>query len=75
MLNGSLSHFSYLTSRETEVVRLIAAGLSAKQVAIELEIAPRTVEHHIDHARLKTNTRNRTHMVAYAIREGLISID
>lgn len=63
---------SALTAREVEVLRLIAAGLSAKQVALKLAIAPRTVEHHIDHARLKTQTRNRVHMIAHAIQEGLI---
>lgn len=62
-----------LTAREIEVLRLIARGLSAKQVAQQLAIAPRTVEHHIDHARLKTQTRNRVHMIAHAIREGIIA--
>ena len=61
-----------LTIRETDVLRLIANGLSAKQVAIELEIAPRTVEHHLDHARLKTGTNNRVHLVAHAIHAGLL---
>lgn len=65
-------HQSVLTAREIEVIRLIALGLSAKQVALRLAIAPRTVEHHIDHARLKTRTRNRVHMIAHAIQEGLI---
>jgi LuxR family transcriptional regulator, transcriptional regulator of spore coat protein len=62
-----------LTVREVEVIRLLARGLSAKQVAAELSIAPRTVEHHIDHARLKTHTRNRVHMIAHAIQEGIIA--
>jgi DNA-binding CsgD family transcriptional regulator len=64
---------SGLTARELEVLQLIAAGLSAKQVASKPSIAPRTVEHHIDHARLKTQTRNRVHMVAHAIHKGLIA--
>lgn len=63
---------STLTAREAEVVRLLAKGLSAKQIAAELSIAPRTVEHHVDNARLKTNSRNRVHMIAQAIRQGLI---
>jgi LuxR family transcriptional regulator, transcriptional regulator of spore coat protein len=62
-----------LTAREVEVIRLLAMGLSAKQVAEQLSIAPRTVEHHIDHARLKTHTRNRVHMIAHAIHEGIIA--
>ena len=62
-----------LTLRETDVLRLIADGLSAKQVAQKLDIAPRTVEHHIDHARLKTRTLNRVHLVAFAMHEGLLT--
>lgn len=61
-----------LTARETQVLGLIVSGLSAKEVARELSIAPRTVERHLDHIRLKTRTRNRSHLVALAIGEGLI---
>jgi DNA-binding CsgD family transcriptional regulator len=62
----------WLTAREIEVLRAIALGLSAKEVAKQLKIAPRTVERHIDHIRLKTRTRNRSHMVAFAIAHGLV---
>jgi DNA-binding CsgD family transcriptional regulator len=61
-----------LTNRELEVLRLTARGLSAKEIAKELNIAPRTVERHIDHIRLKTRTRNRSHMVAFAISNGCV---
>ena len=67
------SGVSHLTDREVQVLNFIALGLSAKEIARELNIAPRTVERHIDHIRLKTRTRNRSHMVAYAISEGLLS--
>lgn len=63
---------SQLTDRETEVLRLVAAGMSAKETARELDIAPRTVERHLYHVRLKTRTSNRSHLVAHALREGLI---
>jgi DNA-binding CsgD family transcriptional regulator len=72
MHDGSQILFAPLTSRELEVVQLIATGLSAKQVAQRLEIGPRTVERYLDQVRLKTRTRNRVHMVAHAIQEGLI---
>lgn len=62
-----------LTNRESEVLRLVARGRSAKEVAIELAIAPCTVERHIENVRLKTRTRNRAHMVAYVIQEGLLT--
>lgn len=62
----------WLTSREVQVLTWIATGLSAKEIAKKLSIAPRTVERHIDHIRLKTRTKNRSHMVAYALAKGLI---
>jgi DNA-binding CsgD family transcriptional regulator len=62
----------WLTQREIEVLTGIATGQSAKEIAKHLKIAPRTVERHIGRVRLKTRTRNRSHMVAYAISRGLI---
>lgn len=61
-----------LTPREGEVLRLVACGLSAKEAALELDIAPCTVERHVENVRLKTRTRNRAHMIAYVIQEGLL---
>ena len=61
-----------LTRREHDVLLHLAQGLSAKEVAIRLAITARTVESHIDRLRLKTRTRNRTHMVAHAIQQGLL---
>ncbi|MEG8024537.1 Regulatory protein, luxR family [Sphingomonas aurantiaca] len=63
---------SSLTARELHILRLTAAGFSAKEIAKQLRIAPRTVERHIDHVRLKTRTRNRSHMVAFAVRNGCV---
>lgn len=62
----------WLTPREVEVLRRIATGQSAKEIALTLKIAPRTVERHIGRIRLKTRTRNRSHMVAYAVANHLI---
>ncbi|MGY6531215.1 response regulator transcription factor [Glycocaulis sp.] len=63
---------SRLTRREMECLTEAANGLSAKEIAIELEIAPRTVERHLDQVRIKLNARNRVHMVSQAIRDGLL---
>ncbi|WP_243395682.1 response regulator transcription factor [Sphingomonas oleivorans] len=63
----------HLTERELLVLALVSKGYSAKEVAQELRIAPRTVEKHIDHVRLKIRARNRTHMVAQAISRGLLA--
>ncbi|MBB4101467.1 response regulator transcription factor [Sphingomonas kyeonggiensis] len=62
----------WLTARELQVLQSVALGLSAKEIAKKLLIAPRTVERHIDHIRLKTRTRNRSHMVAFALTNGVI---
>lgn len=64
-----------LTSREHQVLEFVAQGLSAKEVAQEIEIAPRTVERHIENVRLKIRARNRTHMVALAVELGLLHFD
>lgn len=58
--------------REREIVALVARGQSAKEVAIILGIAPCTVERHVENVRLKTATRNRVHMVAYVMQNGLL---
>lgn len=62
-----------LTNRELQILELIALGKSAKEVAQECDIAPRTVECHLDTMRLKLQARNRTHMVAIAIASNLLS--
>ena len=72
-LDSDLIVVVMLTKREHDVLQLLARGYSAKEVALNLAIAPRTVESHIDKIRLKTRTRNRTHMVAQAIKQGLLS--
>lgn len=64
-----------ITNRESQVLRLISMGMSAKEVALELKIAPCTVERHIENVRLKTRTRNRAHMIAYVIRAGMLPSD
>ena len=61
-----------LTTREHEVLEFVAQGMSAKEVAQEVKIAPRTVERHIENIRLKIRARNRTHMISLAIELGLL---
>lgn len=61
-----------LTPREKEVLGLVVEGFSAKKIAIELGIAHRTVECHIEHLRMKMNSRNRAQMAAEAVRSGIV---
>lgn len=62
-----------LTPRERVVLELIVGGLPAREIAIRLGIAPRTVECHVDQLRLKTGGRNRTHMAAIAVHAGVVA--
>jgi DNA-binding NarL/FixJ family response regulator len=60
-----------LTPREVEVLRLIAAGKSTKEIATTLVISNPTVERHITHIYEKIGARSRAEATAYALRHGL----
>ena len=64
-----------LTRREQEILECIAAGLSAKEVARRVDIAPRTVERHVENLRLKLHARNSAHMIACAFVNGMLSVE
>ncbi len=64
--------FSLLSSREREVLQRIAEGLSAKEVAVQLGISPKTVEAHRTSVMRKLGARKATELVRYALRHGLI---
>ncbi len=64
--------FTLLSAREREVLRLIADGLSAKEVATELSISTKTVEAHRTSLMRKLDVRKATELVRYALRHGLI---
>ncbi len=65
--------FSLLSSREREVLHLIAEGLSAKEIATQLGISTKTVEAHRTSLMRKLNVRKATELVRYALRHGLVS--
>jgi len=60
-----------LTGREVEVLRLIAAGMSNRQIAEELFIARSTAAKHVRNILTKTDCANRTQAATYANRHGL----
>ncbi len=62
----------HLTSREREVVQLVAEGKSTKQIAALLEITHKTAEFHRMRVMKKLNLHDVASLVRYAIREGLI---
>ncbi|MEE8163663.1 MAG: response regulator transcription factor, partial [Anaerolineae bacterium] len=61
-----------LTGREVEVLRLIAAGKTDREIAEELFISARTVGGHISNILNKTSTSNRAEAAVYAARQGLV---
>jgi len=64
--------FSGLHSREIEVLRLVAEGYGTREIAQHLAYSERTVKNVLHDITSRLQLRNRSHAVAYAIREGLI---
>jgi len=64
-----------LTERETEVLRLVAKGLTAKQIGERLVVSHRTVESHVQNTLRKLQLNNRAQLVRYAIEKGLDAAD
>lgn len=60
-----------LTPRENEVLRLVAKGLTARQVAERLVLSHRTVENHVQNTLTKLALHNRVQLVRYAVEQGL----
>ncbi|WP_035850170.1 response regulator [Kitasatospora azatica] len=60
-----------LTTRETEVLRMVAKGLSYRQIADRLVLSHRTVQNHVQNTLGKLQLHNRVELVRYAIEQGL----
>jgi DNA-binding NarL/FixJ family response regulator len=63
-----------LTSRELEVLQLLARGLSNKQIARAMAITPRTVNFHLDNIYSKLGVSSRTEAVIVAVRQGILEL-
>jgi HD-GYP domain-containing protein (c-di-GMP phosphodiesterase class II) len=64
-----------LSPREIEVLRLLARGLSGKQVAAQLFITPKTARNHVEHIYLKIGATSRATAALYAMQNGLLTDD
>lgn len=64
--------FGGLTQRELTVLRLIADGYSTSEIAIRMAYSERTIKNSIHDLVSRFHLRNRTHAVAFAVRQGLI---
>ncbi len=67
--------YDLLTGREREVLQLIAEGMSNQRIADELFISVKTVEAHKAHIMNKLHARNRTDLIRYAIKRGLVGLE
>ena len=64
-----------LTNREIEVLKLVAEGLTSKEIAELLSISIRTVEHHRANLLKKLNLKNTADLIKHAIQNGFINTD
>jgi DNA-binding NarL/FixJ family response regulator len=63
-----------LSSREMDVLRLIAAGNANKEVAAQLSISEETVKNHVTNILAKLHAKDRTHAVTTALKRGIIQL-
>ncbi|MBB5080440.1 response regulator [Nonomuraea endophytica] len=62
-----------LTDREREVVALVAAGLSNKEIAERMVVSPATAKTHVSRAMIKLSARDRAQLVVIAFESGLVT--
>jgi two-component system, NarL family, response regulator NreC len=67
--------YETLTDREKQVLRLVALGSSNKEVADSLRISVKTAMTHREHLMEKLNLRNRTELIKFAIKKGVIQVE
>ncbi|HMF29641.1 MAG TPA: response regulator transcription factor, partial [Candidatus Cybelea sp.] len=60
-----------LSPRETDIVRLVACGLTNREISGRLGVSDKTVKNHISHIFAKLNVTTRTQVVIHALRSGL----
>ena len=62
-----------VTAREVEIVRLLVRGLTAKAIAGQLVISPKTASSHIEHIYAKTGVSNRAQLSLFAMKHALMA--
>lgn len=68
------TRFDLLTSRERQILRLLADGLSGKEIAARLKLSAKTVDAHKCNLMRKLDIHNRADLVKYAIRKKLVQV-
>ena len=63
-----------LTTRETEILRLLGKGLANKEIALQLDIGDKTVRTHVGNILAKLHVNSRTQAALHAVRIGLVNL-
>ncbi len=71
LLDAPADDSPQLTERETEVLKMVAKGMSYKQIAERLVLSHRTVQNHVQNTLRKLQLHNRVELTRYAIEQGL----
>jgi len=77
MLTGTTTpkeFYDGLTTREVEILKLLASGMANKQIAYKLGISEKTVRNHVSNMYEKLQIFDRAQAVLYAVRKGLIEL-
>jgi DNA-binding NarL/FixJ family response regulator len=74
-VSGAVSPLEQLTSRQREILQLIAEGKNAKAIAVDLDVSIKTVESHRLQLMDRLNIHDVPGLVRYAIRNGLVSAE
>ena len=69
---GSGDIRAILSERELQVVRLVAEGLSNKEISLRLELSDKTIKNHVSHILAKMQLTARTQVAVHALRAGLV---
>jgi DNA-binding NarL/FixJ family response regulator len=67
--------FKGLTKREKQVLELVVDGMTSKQIAVELSLSPRSVDHHRASLLKKFDMNNSVDLVNFAIKNGYVTIE
>ncbi len=70
---GSEDPYESLTDREKQVLKLVAEGRTNKEVADELDVSVKTAMSHREHVMQKLDLHNRTDLIRYALKRGVLT--
>jgi DNA-binding NarL/FixJ family response regulator len=71
--NERRTPFQELTKREKEILQLVVQGFTSKQMAKQLNLSQRTIDHHRSNLLRKFNRKNSIDLVNYAVRNGFVT--